>query len=207
MEGTTWAQVTPSFATFWNTGLLIWNYHKVCFNLFSLTLIIYLCLEESWNRPAQRRATDSTEPPKPLAWYASNLERCLATWRQSCRRDPDPRWPESKPLPLTHSTSICQWHIQISLRTWENETSWKGHWALTELVEDMENNGDKWGGRWKEQGPLHCVGHQGYCIRVGVDGVKIWASHTYTRIRYPSYQHKQNWEKQNIIWLYFKLPL
>lgn len=172
---------------------LLWRENKLwvfCFQPLWYSSFKWGVLEE----PARHIATDSSRPPKPLVRIPDNLEGVM-------QKRPAPGWPESKHLPLSQP-------IQSHLRTrWENKQQcWKGHWKV----------GEGWK-PWNIQGIIRMKGEKSsdHCTAWGIRGATLekvlmeWRFEhpTHTPIRYPSYWHKQKWEKQNIIWLYFKLSL
>lgn len=140
------------------------NSESFVFSLFDTLFSTWKVLEE----PAQPVATDSSWSPKPLVRILDNLDRVM-------QKEPAPGWPESKHLPLSHSTT----HPNTSQnKMGKQATVLKGTLESKRGVEAVEHTGNNKDERWKGQWSLHCVRHQRCYTREGVDGVKIWASHT-----------------------------
>lgn len=170
------------------------------FSLFDTLSSTWGVLEE----PVQHAGVGNSQPPKPLV-------KIPGAWQPGqSHAEETSSWLTGEQTPSTVTFHIPQ-HIQTPLRTSElgkQAIVLKGTLESRRGVEAVEHTGNNKDERWKD----HCTV---WGIRnAALEKVLMeWRFEhpTHTAIRYPSYWHKQNWEKQNIIWLfylfYFKLSL
>lgn len=155
----------------------------------------------------QHVAKDHMQPSKLCLTCQRHREDiwCLATWRWIHAERSSYR--ERTSASVTSHIHLSTAHPSISQNKSIGKMSKIGERNIgkSKSVEDQSIQGISKVEGEKSRG--HCTVWGIRDVTSEVLTVKIWTSHPHICIRYPGYWHKQNWEKWNIIWFYFKLLL